>query len=117
MENRIQQKDNEVCPSIHLTECKIGEPLQDNYTGAGAALIACSGNDIIDLEYLSGDPYSNLNFLMKAWRDKRQVFVGMCSCVSFCDPQEIIFSKKFKFPDLIDQIDTACAKRQFTIYV
>lgn len=117
MENRIAQKDNELCPSIRLTECSYPDgPLVNNYTGAGAALIACSGNDIIDLEYLSADPYSNLKFLMKAWRDKRQVFVGMCSCATFCDPQEIIFSKKFKFPDLIDQIDTACAKKQLTIF-
>jgi len=42
--------------------------------------------------------------------------VGMCSCVSFCDPQELIFAKKFSFPDLIDQIDTACIKKKFTIY-
>ena len=116
MKSRIQQREGEVCPSINLQECRMGEPLQDNYTGAGAALIACDGDNIVDLEYLNEDPHSNLKFLMKAWKDKQKVFVGMCSCVSFCDPQELSFAKKFSFPDLIDQIDTACIKKKFTIY-
>ena len=64
----------------------------------------------------SAKGHSNLKFLMKAWVHKQKVFVGMCSCVSFCDPQELIFAKKFSFPDLIDQIDTACIKKKFTIY-
>ena len=66
MKSRIQQKEKEVCPSINLHECRMGEPLQDNYTGAGAALISCDGENIVDLEYLNEDPHSNLKFLMKA---------------------------------------------------
>lgn len=115
MEKRII-KDEGLCPVIKLTECHYPDgSLVNHYSGAGVALIACKDNTILDLEYLTEDPFSNLNFLMRHWKDKNRVYIGMCSCVEFCEPQELIFGKKFSMPKLVDQMDNHMIKHNLTM--
>ena len=52
---------------------------------------------------------------MKHWKDKNRVYIGMCSCVEFCEPQELIFGKKFSMPKLVDQMDNHMIKHNLTM--
>ena len=54
-------KRSGLCPVIKLTECHYPDgSLVNHYSGAGVALIACKDNTILDLEYLTEDPFSKL---------------------------------------------------------
>lgn len=110
MKNRITT-ENALCKYINLDECVYPDgKLSGNYKGAGVALIACNGDEILDLEYLTEDPYSNLNFCMKHFAKGHKLYVGMCSCVQFCEPQELISGTKFSYPSLLDQIESHMVK-------
>jgi len=114
MENRIT-KQNGTCEYIDLDECTLTGELRDNYKGAGVALIACKADEILDLEYLTEDPWSNLKFCMKHFAKGNKLFIGMCSCCQFCEPQELITGKKFSFPSLVDQIENHMRKHNLTM--
>lgn len=88
MENRIQQIAPALPTYIQLHECKLGAPLQGKYTGAGTALIACVGDEIVDLEYIDSDAQA-VTFWMHATRSGCDVYFGMCSCVSLTDPLDL----------------------------
>lgn len=88
METRIKQIAPDLPTYFRLEECALGAPLQHKYTGAGAALIACTGDEILDLEYVENHAQA-ANFWLHATRSGCEVYFGMCSCVCLTDPLEI----------------------------
>ena len=115
MQKRIVN-ENGLCPVIKLTECSYPDgALVDQYRGAGVALIACKDNSIEEMEYLTEDPWSNLEFCMKHHSLGHRLFIGMCSCVELCEPQELHSGTEFSMPSLIDQMEDHMRKNKLTM--
>jgi len=88
VENRIKQVAPNLPFYFRLEECAIGAPLQHKYTGAGVALIACAGDEILDLEYLESEAQAAA-FWVDATLSGCEVYFGICSCVTLCDPLNV----------------------------
>lgn len=88
MEKRLEQIAPDLPYYFKLNECMIGEPLQDKYTGAGVAIIICTGDTILDLEYVESDAQIS-GVITDAVLSGCEVYFGMCSCVCFTDPLKI----------------------------
>lgn len=88
MKNRFKQYAPDLPIYINLDEAQDGGTLYHAYQGAGAALIICAGDTILDLIYIESDEQA-----ANAWADGVlsgcDVYFGMCSCVQFCDPLDL----------------------------
>lgn len=88
MKSRIKQHAPDLPFYISIDEAHEGGQLYHAYQGAGAALIICAGDTILDLVYIESDKQA-----AEAWADGIlagcEVYFGMCSCVQFCDPLDL----------------------------